>query len=103
MKKAWNIKGTIPQLRIVLSLVLMVLYFASCKGQSGLTNFSPGTQPAGPVAPAPAGTVLQSSYADVVSRVSPAVVTVRSTERIRAAQQFPFMDDPSLRDFFGDR
>jgi Do/DeqQ family serine protease len=35
--------------------------------------------------------------------VSPAVVTIRSTERVRQAQQFPFMDDPNFRDFFGDR
>src|SRR4029079_5992295 len=40
---------------------------------------------------------------DLVSRVSPAVVTIRSTERVRPAQQFPFMDDPNFRDFFGDR
>src|SRR4029079_1746665 len=45
----------------------------------------------------------QTSYADLVTRVSPAVVTIRSTERARAAQQFPFMDDPSFREFFGDR
>src|SRR6185295_11725236 len=45
----------------------------------------------------------QTSYADLVSRVSPAVVTIRSTERSRPAQQFPFMDDPNFRDFFGDR
>ena len=46
---------------------------------------------------------LQTSYADLVSKVSPAVVTIRSTERARAAQQFPFMDDPRFREFFGDR
>ena len=45
----------------------------------------------------------QTSYADLVSRVAPAVVTIRSTERSRPAQQFPFMDDPNFRDFFGDR
>ena len=50
-----------------------------------------------------ASAAAQSSYADLVSRVSPAVVTIRSTERARPAQQFPFMDDPSFRDFFGDR
>jgi Do/DeqQ family serine protease len=46
---------------------------------------------------------VQNSYADLVSRVSPAVVTIRSTERARSAQQFPFMDDPQFREFFGDR
>jgi len=45
----------------------------------------------------------QNSYADLVSRVSPAVVTIRSTERGKQAQQFPFMDDPTFREFFGDR
>ena len=45
----------------------------------------------------------QGSYADVVSKVSPAVVTIRSTERARTAQQYPFMDDPAFREFFGDR
>jgi len=50
-----------------------------------------------------ASVAAQNSYADLVSRVSPAVVTIRSTERARPAQQFPFMDDPSFRDFFGDR
>jgi serine protease Do len=45
----------------------------------------------------------QSSYAELVARVSPAVVTIRSTERGRQARQFPFMDDPTFREFFGDR
>jgi serine protease Do len=43
------------------------------------------------------------SYAGVVDRVSPAVVTIRSARRARAAQQFPFSDDPFFRRFFGDR
>ena len=60
------------------------------------------SQPATPVAGAEVAGV-QGSYADLVARVSPAVVTIRSTERARAAQQFPFMDDPNFREFFGDR
>ncbi|HEX8136888.1 MAG TPA: DegQ family serine endoprotease [Pyrinomonadaceae bacterium] len=47
--------------------------------------------------------LAQNSYAEVVSRVSPAVVTIRSERRVRAAEQFPFMDDPFFREFFGDR
>jgi Do/DeqQ family serine protease len=43
------------------------------------------------------------SYADVVGRVSPAVITIHSQMRARAPQQFPFMDDPMFRRFFGDR
>jgi serine protease Do len=42
------------------------------------------------------------SYADVVDRVSPAVVTIRSAKRVRDAQQFPFLDDPFFRQFFGN-
>ncbi|HLH17161.1 MAG TPA: DegQ family serine endoprotease [Bryobacteraceae bacterium] len=41
------------------------------------------------------------SYANVVQVVAPAVVTVRSSHRVRAPQQFPFFDDPFFRQFFG--
>ena len=94
-------KGALSRVHIILSLVLVVFSFASCSGQNKLLSLT-STQPAQP-APviSPAG--VQTSYADLVSRVSPAVVTIRSTERARAAQQFPFMDDPTFREFFGDR
>ena len=94
-------KGAVSRANMILSLVLVAFSFASCSGQSklmGLTSAQPA--PPAPVI-SPAG--VQTSYADLVSRVSPAVVTIRSTERARAAQQFPFMDDPTFREFFGDR
>ena len=47
--------------------------------------------------------IARNSYALVVSRVAPAVVTIRSEGRVRAAQQRPFLDDPTLREFFGGR
>ena len=94
-------KGAILRANIFLSLVLLVFSFASCIGQSRLMNLTP-TQPAPPQAVATVPGV-QASYADLVARVAPAVVTIRSTERARAAQQFPFMDDPMFREFFGDR
>jgi len=43
----------------------------------------------------------QQSFADIVDRVAPAVVTIRSERRVRAPQQFPFFNDPMLREFFG--
>ena len=49
------------------------------------------------------GGASRDSYADVVDRVAPAVVTIRSARRVRAPQQYPFMDDSLLRQFFGDR
>ena len=94
-------KGALSRVNIVLSLVLVVFSFASCSGQNKLMNLTSG-QPAQP-APVVSPAGVQTSYADLVSRVSPAVVTIRSTERARAAQQFPFMDDPTFREFFGDR
>jgi Do/DeqQ family serine protease len=43
------------------------------------------------------------SYAPIIERVAPTVVTVRSTQRARAAeQQLPFMTDPFFRRFFDD-
>ena len=45
---------------------------------------------------------VRDSYADVVDRVAPAVVTIRSAKRVRAPQQFPFLDDPFFRQFFGN-
>lgn len=44
------------------------------------------------------------SYAPVVAKVAPAVVTVRSERRAGLTQQrLPFLEDPRFRDFFGDR
>jgi serine protease Do len=43
------------------------------------------------------------SYSPIVDKVAPAVVTVRSERRGGQTQQrLPFMDNPGLRDFFGD-
>jgi len=96
-----NYKRAMSRPNIILGLLLVVFSFTSCSGQSKELNFgsakpAPTIEPTAPVA-------LPGSYADLVSRVSPAVVTIRSTERARAPQQFPFMDDPTFREFFGDR
>ncbi|MCP9495085.1 MAG: DegQ family serine endoprotease [Pyrinomonadaceae bacterium MAG19_C2-C3] len=46
----------------------------------------------------------QNSYADVVGRVSPAVVTVNSSGRAASnASRNPLLEDPALREFFGGR
>src|SRR5579863_1689748 len=58
----------------------------------------PQTQPAARTLPE----TVRDSYADVVDRVAPAVVTIRSARRVRAAQQFPFSDDPFFRQLFGN-
>jgi serine protease Do len=45
----------------------------------------------------------QDSYAPIVEKVAPTVVTIRSERRVRAAQQFPFAQDEFFQRFFGDR
>jgi Do/DeqQ family serine protease len=96
---------------IMLTLALMVLLLGAC-GQKGpgsmryastASDTAPNnaTVAASPGNNATTGPVV--SYADVVSRVAPAVVTIHSQIRVRAPQQFPFMDDPFFRQFFGDR
>lgn len=94
-------RGTFSRANIFLSLLLLVFSVASVSAQNALVSTTP-TQPAS-TAPVASVAGLQTSYADLVSRVAPAVVTIRSTERQRSAQQFPFMDDPTLREFFGNR
>lgn len=81
--------------------LLALLFVLSCGGRDGTTRAS--TQPPANAASSGAAGVAQTSYADIVSRVSPAVVTIRSEKRVRPRQQYPFMDDPFFRDFFGDR
>ena len=100
MNKSGRFRGVTSHVNLFLSLALVVVSFGLGTAQNRLLNTSPAT-PAQPTVAAPVA--LQTSYADLVSRVSPAVVTIRSTERARAAQQFPFMDDPAFREFFGDR
>lgn len=70
---------------------------ASCRTQSTRAGSEPRQMPSGAVRES--GPLL--SYADVVDRVAPAVVTIRSSRRVRAPQQFPFFDDPFFRQFFG--
>ena len=84
-------------IRTLLVSTVLILSLAACKGQAAPTGSS--------VPPPVASTLVaaQNSYAEVVSRVAPAVVTIRSERRVRAAEQFPFVDDPFFRDFFGDR
>jgi serine protease Do len=61
------------------------------------------------VAAAPAGAEARTigtgvdSYAPIVDKVAPTVVTIRSERRVSTAQQYPFGQDPFFQRFFGDR
>lgn len=80
-----------------LLLLLIVLTASNCRRQSTLTLPTPASQPMNTTVG------VRTSYADVVKRVAPAVVTIRTQVRVRAPQQYPFMDDPFFRRFFGER
>jgi serine protease Do len=101
MRDILNRGSRTSRANIVFGLILVLTSLTSCKAQGSSIGLAPGPVPAPTVGQGYVG--VQGSYADLVSRVSPAVVTIRSTERARAAQQYPFMDDPMFREFFGDR
>ncbi|HYE16346.1 MAG TPA: Do family serine endopeptidase [Pyrinomonadaceae bacterium] len=84
------------RLGVLLSAVLAVVLGAVAAGAQ-----TPAAEQVGAQAPR---TYATNSYAAVVSRAAPAVVTVRSQRRVTASEQrIPFLDDPTLREFFGDR
>ena len=79
-----------------LALLIALISVTSC-GREEKVNLPP------PAAPPPTtSAALRTSYAEVVNRVSASVVTIRTESRARAPRQFPFMDDPFFRRFFGE-
>ena len=86
-----------------LFLILTFLALASCgrvqRNESTLSPPSAANTPNTSTTSAPAAAV--TSFADVVDRVAPAVVSIHSTRRVRAPRQHPFFDDPRFREFFG--
>ena len=105
MKQYVSVKRVV----LLFGLLVTIAFIAACnRGRGEGVRFASTSDPGvgnapinnGPPNPATAPVV---SYADVVSRVSPAVITIHSEMRVRAPQQYPFMDDPMFRQFFGDR
>jgi Do/DeqQ family serine protease len=93
---------------VLLTILVLVFFSGACNRGNRALRLASTSDPGGSNAPinngppsTTAGPVV--SYADVVSRVSPAVITIHSEMRVRAPQQYPFMDDPMFRQFFGDR
>ena len=99
----------ISQNQLGVLLILLAFSLGACnRGNSQGVHFASTSDPGVNNAPinnsAPGNSsVPVASYADIVSRVSPAVITIHSEMRVRAPQQYPFMDDPMFRQFFGDR
>ena len=81
-------------------IATLALCFTSC--QRSRDNYAEREAPSG-MDRSEAMTAPILSYAGVVDHVAPAVVTIRASRRARESQQFPFMDDPLFREFFGGR
>ncbi|HUE81410.1 MAG TPA: Do family serine endopeptidase [Pyrinomonadaceae bacterium] len=103
MKKFFNNKRClIGCFAVLLGLVIVPLGCRRNSSDFSLTssNSESTTTGNGEIATAPAA---PGSYAEVVSRVAPAVVTIHARVRARAPRQFPFMNDPFFQEFFGER
>lgn len=92
------------------TLLILAALFGACNRQNDssfrLASTSDPNAPGGANANSTTGNpavMPVASYADVVSKVAPAVITVHSQMRVRQSQQYPFTDDPFFREFFGDR
>src|SRR5919202_1307810 len=85
---------------ILVAFVASAVLLAGCRRQGGGTPF---TLPQPANNSGSAANVEHNSYADVVAKVAPAVVTIRAERRVRMPQQHPFFDDPFFQDFFGGR
>jgi Do/DeqQ family serine protease len=96
------------QMILAWTLLTSIVLFGACSRNNPALRLASSSDPGVNNAPINNGppngmTGPVVSYADIVSRVSPAVITIHSEMRVRAAQQYPFMDDPMFRQFFGDR
>lgn len=75
----------------------------SAGGFAATEAVTPGAKVSAPPASRTVGNGTDS-YAPIVAEVAPAVVTIRSEQRIRQTQQpLPFLNDPRFRDFFGEQ
>ena len=90
-----------------LGLAIVLTLVSGCTHEGGdfrLASTSPNSSTANNATNNPPPSMMPvASYADIVAKVTPAVVTIHSTMRVRQPQQYPFMDDPFFRQFFGDR
>jgi len=94
----------------MLSLAIVVSLLVACTRGNSALRVTSGAEPvtsgaSNPPPPVAANPSVMpvASYADVVSKAVPAVVTIHSQMRVRQPQQFPFMNDPFFRQFFGNR
>ena len=95
-----NARNNLSRLRFPKPILLLLIIQIALSGCSRRQSVD---LPPPPAEPATTSSGVRTYYAEVVNRVSPAVVTIRTKARVHAPRQFPFMDDPFFRRFFGDR
>jgi Do/DeqQ family serine protease len=83
------------------SFVVLVLALAASALMILAINMGPRSSSAAAPQSASHSALPQQSYADVVDRVAPAVVTIHAARRVRAPQMPDFFNDPMFRQFFG--
>jgi serine protease Do len=88
--------------RFAYPIILIIAFLAAGCGRNSTIPKVSMPSPSEPGESTIPGTT-QASFAGVVNRVSPAVVTVLPEKRMRTPRQHPFLNDPFFRDFFGDR
>jgi Do/DeqQ family serine protease len=89
--------------QLILPFTVVLLTVTACRWGAEQSQQPPApasTAPPATIAPGGSG-FATNSFADVVDRVAPAVVTVHSARRVRAPRQHPFFDNPRFREFFG--
>jgi Do/DeqQ family serine protease len=82
-------------------VVLMLAMAASALMILAINTAPRSTSAAAPQSSISHSALPQQSYADVVDRVAPAVVTIHAARRVRAPQMPDFFSDPMFRQFFG--
>lgn len=99
--------GGMRTVKILSTLALLAMLLGACNRPSERFDLGSSANPSSggtTAVPASNPAVMPvASYADVVSRATPAVVTIHARMRSRQPQQFPFFDDPFFRRFFGER
>ncbi len=99
MRIRFNLSKIVVAVGVIALLAIFVWDISSHHEQRAIALAA--SEPRTPLAPHTLSGAVRDSYADVVDRVAPAVITIRSARRVRAPQQFPFFDDPFFRQFFG--
>ena len=82
------------------SIVAALVLVASAGCQEAEAPKTALPPPAQPSKQAPQRAPAVVSYAEVVERARPGVVTIRAARRVRAPRQHPFLNNPLLREFF---